>query len=533
MADCILRGGKIIDGLGAPRYAADIVIRAGKIDRIVAPGDAAPSGRELDISGLVVAPGFIDMHSHSDLAVLADEQHLAKVAQGITLEVVGQDGLGYAPVTAEIMTQTRSQIEGWNGRPELDYSWRSVADYLDRIDRGSPVNVAVLVPHGTVRMTVIGTTSRAATDEELEEMRAIITQGLVEGAVGLSTGLTYAPGMYASDDEIVHALGALRESGGFYCPHHRNYGSRVVEAYTECLELAQRAGVPIHLAHCHINFPSNRGRAGEVLTAIDAATVAGVDVTLDSYPYLAGATYLAALLPSWAHARGDKATMALLAGDASRRRIVEVMEQVGSDGHHGIPIDWATISVASVADPRNDWAVGKSIAELGEERGTAPGDIFAGLLVADELGTGCLVAVGNEENVRAVMMHEAHTVGTDGILVGDRPHPRGWGTFPRFLGTYARDLGLMSLENAVAHATSRPARRLGLRDRGVVAEGNWADLVIFDPDTIASPATYEKPKLAPVGIHHVFVNGEMTLEDGRRTKALPGRAVRRVNRLAS
>lgn len=528
MADCILRGGEIIDGRGGPRYAADIVIRAGKIDRILPPG-AAASGRELDISRLVVAPGFIDMHAHSDLAVLADEQHLSKVAQGITLEVVGQDGIGYAPVTTEIMAQTQSQIEGWNGRPELDYSWRSVADYLDRVDRGAPVNVAVLVPHGSVRMTVMGTALRAATAAELAEMRAIIARGLADGAVGLSTGLTYAPGMYASDDEILHALGAVKEHGGFYCPHHRNYGSRVVAAYTECLQLAERAGVPIHLAHCHINFPANRGRAVEVLAAIDEAAAAGLDVTLDSYPYLAGATYLAALLPSWAHADGDRATMALLGGDSSRRRILKAMEEDGSDGHHGMPIDWSTVSISSVAHQHNDWAVGKTISELGVERGAAPGDVFAELLMADELGTGCLVAVGNEENVRTVMTHQAHTVGTDGILVGDRPHPRGWGTFPRFLGSYARDLGLMSLEEAVAHATSRPARRLGLEDRGVVAEGFWADLVIFDPDTIASPATYENPKLAPVGIHHVFVNGEMTLEDGRRTKALPGRGIRRAS----
>ncbi|MEP6843181.1 MAG: amidohydrolase family protein, partial [Pseudolysinimonas sp.] len=294
MADWVLRGGSIVDGLGTPRYEADLVIREGRIRELVEPGVLAPGAQELDVSGLVIAPGFIDMHAHSDLAVLADPAHLSKVAQGVTLEVVGQDGLGYSPVTDDVMDATLAQIAGLNGSPDIDYSWRSVADYLARVDRGAPVNVAVLVPHGTARMTVMGTQSRAATPAELDDIRAIVTQGLHDGAMGMSTGLTYTPGMYASDDEIVDALGALSDLGGYYCPHHRNYGSRVVEAYVDCITIAVRAGVPLHLAHTHVNYPQNQGRAVEVLAAIDDAIAAGADITLDSYPYLSGATYLAA-----------------------------------------------------------------------------------------------------------------------------------------------------------------------------------------------------------------------------------------------
>lgn len=529
MSDWILRGGEIIDGRGGARYRADVRIRDGRIHEINRnPVAGTPTGdaQVLDITGLIISPGFIDMHAHSDLAVLADPEHLAKVAQGVTLEVVGQDGLGYSPVTDSVMAATRAQIAGWNGNPDIDYSWRSVADYLDRIDEGTPTNVAVLVPHGTARMNVMGMDAAAASPEQLEQIREYVAQGMRDGAVGMSTGLTYAPGMYASDAELEHALSAVREYRGFYCPHHRNYGSAVVESYIDCLKLAERADVPLHLAHCHVNFPLNKGRAPEVLAAIDAASAAGGDVTLDAYPYLASATYLSSMLPGWAQSDGAEATLDMLADPEGRERILYELEVVGSDGQHHVPVDWQTISISAVSDPANRWAVGHTIAELAEARGVASGDLFADLLIADNLGPGCLMDVGNEENMVAVMQHTAHTLGTDGILVGEKPHPRGWGSFPLWLGHFSRDRGLLSLEEAVLHATSRPAARLGLVDRGVVAEGNWADLAIFDPQLVGSPASYEDPKSAPTGIPHVFVNGVPTLLHGARTKAKPGQAIR-------
>ncbi|SDS00657.1 N-acyl-D-amino-acid deacylase family protein [Microterricola viridarii] len=530
--DWILRGGEVIDGLGGARFRADVHISAGRISAIVPVESASrvepvvTQARILDVAGLIVAPGFIDMHAHSDLAVLADPAHLAKVQQGVTLEVVGQDGLGYSPVTDATMAATRAQLAGWNGAPELDYAWRSVADYLDRVDGGAATNVAVLVPHGTARMNVMGMDAASASPEQLDQIRAYVDQGMRDGAVGMSTGLTYAPGMYASDAELAHALAAVRAHGGYYCPHHRNYGAEVVQGYADCLELAARAGVPLHLAHCHVNFPLNRGRAPEVLAAIDAAIAAGGDVTLDAYPYLSSATYLSSMLPGWAQSDGADATLALLADPATRAAILHELEVTGSDGQHGVPVDWQTISISAVADPANAWAVGHTIAELATARGIAPGELFAELLIADRLGPGCLMAVGNAENMEAVMLHGAHTVGTDGILVGEKPHPRGWGSFPLWLGHFARDRGLLSLEEAVLHATSRPAARLGLLDRGVVAVGNWADLVLLDPDAVGSPASYDEPTLPPTGIPHVFVNGVPTLLDGRRTAELPGRAIR-------
>ena len=429
-----LVGGSVADGSGSEPTPADVVIEGGRIAEVSPPGTASDAdGEVLQIDGLVAAPGFIDMHAHSDLAVLADPAHNAKSLQGVTLEVVGQDGLGYAPVTDDVMAAMRSQIAGWNGTPDLDYSWRTVGEYLDRVDTGAAVNVATLVPHGTVRMIVMGTDPRSATEGELDRIRELVAQGMDDGALGLSTGLTYVPGMYASNEEIVDALKPVRERGGFYRSHHRNYGAAVVEAYRECLAVAEAASVPLHLAHCHVNFPQNRGRAHEVLAAIDAASHTGLDVTLDSYPYLAGATYLAALLPSWAQAQGSEHTIALLRDGATRKRILQQIEIEGSDGHHGVPMDWSVIRISSTQHRAHDWAVGKTIAELASAREQAPGELFAELLIGDDLGTGCLVEVGNEENVRAVMTHPAHTVGSDGILVGERPHPRGWdvSTLPR------------------------------------------------------------------------------------------------------
>ena len=526
MPALVLRGAEVIDGTGSARRVADVVIDAGRIAAIVPPGRTVPDAVGLDVTGHVISPGFIDLHAHSDLAVLADPDHSAKVAQGITLEVVGQDGLGYAPVTDEVMAAMRAQLAGWNGEPDLDYAWRSIRDYLDLVDRGAPLNVATMVPHGTVRMIVMGTDPRPATEAERERMRELVAEGLRDGAMGVSAGLSYVPGMFASDEEIASVIAPLAELGGYYGPHHRNYGSHVVEGYAACIALAEAAGVPLHLAHCHVNFPQNRGRASEVIALLDAARDSGQDVTLDAYPYTASATYLASVLPSSSTAGGTEQLRATLADPEGRARILHELEVTGSDGQHGVPMDWATTVVASVARPQNAWAVGASIAELAEVRGVEPGELFCELLLADDFDTGCLMHVGNEENVRAIMQHPAHTLGTDGILVGDKPHPRGWGSFPRFLGHYVREQGVLGLEEAIAHVTGAPARRLGLHDRGILREGAWADLVVFDPATIGSEASYAHPTTAPTGVTHVLVNGEFAIRDGVRTGALAGRAVR-------
>ena len=527
----VFRGCDVLDGTGAPRVRADVAVSNGLISAVgdVATARAADADRVIDASGLVLAPGFIDMHAHSDLALLTDEQHLAKTTQGVTLEVIGQDGLSYAPIDDSALRQLRRQLAGWNGDPDgLDWNWRTVGGYLDRVDRGSAVNAAYLVPQGTLRIMCVGNDDRPATASELAEMRRLLADGLEQGAIGMSSGLTYTPGMYAGTAELIELCRVVAEYGGYYSPHHRSYGAGALEAYEEMIEVGEQSGCPVHLTHATMNFPINSGRAPDLLSLVDTALARGIDVTMDSYPYLPGSTTLAALLPSWAAVGGPDALAARLRDPAARERMTTDLEVTGSDGCHGVPIDWSTIQISGTRDAANRAWVGLSVAEAAA-RASQPAAAFCfDLLLADDLGTSCLMHIGNEENVRAILRHPAHLVGSDGLLVGERPHPRAYGAFARYLGHYVREEGLLSLEDCVAKMTVRAARRLGLTDRGRVAPGLVADLVLFDPDTVIDAATFEEPRRTAVGIPHVLVNGEFVIDDGRRTEALPGRSVRRA-----
>ncbi|MEV5337952.1 D-aminoacylase [Streptomyces sp. NPDC052676] len=525
MEDLVIRDAEVVDGTGAPSYRADVVVDGGRIVSIVKEAAAAgcqrPSAmRELDAEGLVLSPGFIDMHAHSDLALLRDPDHSAKAAQGVTLEVIGQDGLSYAPVDDRTLAEVRRAITGWNGSgDDIDFDWRSVGEYLDRLDGGIAVNAAYLVPQGTVRALAVGWEDREATPAELDRMRRLVAEGLEQGAVGMSSGLTYTPGMYAKDAELTELCRVVASYGGYYCPHHRSYGAGALEAYAEMVALAREAGCALHLAHATMNFGVNEGRAPELLALLDEALAAGADISLDTYPYTPGSTTLAALLPSWASEGGPDAALARLADDATAERIRHHLEVTGSDGCHGVPVEWDTIEISGVGDPALAGWVGRRVDGWTTARR---------LLLEDRLATSILQHVGHEENVRAIMRHRVHTGGSDGILQGAKPHPRAYGTFPHYLGHYVRELGVLSLEECVAHITSRPAARLRLPDRGVVREGYRADLVLFDPATVAAGSTYDRPRTLPTGIPYVLVDGRFVIEDGRRTDVLAGRSVRRT-----
>lgn len=519
-----IRGASLIDGTGAPAYRGDLFVVDGRIAEI---GRVPDEGRVLDADGLVLAPGFIDMHSHSDLAVVTDPEHLAKTTQGVTTEVVGQDGLSYAPADDTTAAILREQLAGWNGVPD-DVGWRTVGEYLDRVDAGAAVNVCSLVPQGSVRMMVVGTEDRPATDAEIREMARLVDEGLTEGAVGMSSGLTYVPGMFADTDELVALCRVVAEAGGFYAPHQRSYGRGALEAYAEMVEVARRSGVALHLTHATMNFGVNRGRAGELLALIDAALADGLDVTLDTYPYLPGSTTLAAVLPSWSSAGGPDATLRRLADPAALARIREHLEVTGSDGCHGVVAEWDTLQISGVRHPELSGLVGATIAELAAAGNSEPFEVFVDVLRRDRLGTTILQHVGDESNVRAIMRHPRHLVGSDGLLVGGRPHPRAWGTFPHYLGHYVREEGVLGLEECVARMTGRPAARLGLTDRGVLRVGAVADLVLFDPATVAAGATFDDPRRQAVGVPHVFLDGTAVVADGQRTDALPGRSLRRA-----
>ena len=525
----------LVDGTGAPRRPADVVVRGGLIAEVASALSSEPGGsgpdRAIDATGLVLSPGFIDMHAHSDLQLLTHPAHYAKISQGVTTELLGQDGLSYAPVDDVTLTGVRQQIAGWNDNPpDFDFSWRTVGEYLDRLDTGIATNAAYLVPQGTVRALVMGFSDAAATAAQVARMQEVVREAMVQGAVGMSSGLTYTPGMYASTSELTALCRTVAELEGFYAPHHRSYGKGALEAYAEMIELSRSSGCALHLAHATMNFALNKGRAGELLALIDAALEDGVDITLDTYPYLPGATTLSAILPSWASSGGAGPTLDRLNDPAAVERIRESVEVLGSDGCHGVVAEWETLEISSVQNPNLADHVGKTIQRIAQETGQDPFDVFIDILCQDQLGTGILQHVGHEENVQAIMKHRVHTGGSDGILVGAKPHPRAWGTFPRFLGHYCRELRLLTLEDMIHHLTGRPAARLKLVRRGLVRPGYAADLVLFDPETIRETATFEHPKQPAAGIQLVLVNGVPALDAGRPTGALAGRSLRRKPR---
>ncbi|MFJ9126214.1 MULTISPECIES: N-acyl-D-amino-acid deacylase family protein [unclassified Streptomyces] len=530
--DLVIRDARVIDGSGSASYRADVTVNDGRIAEITPEGSGPrpTATRTIEADGLALSPGFIDMHAHSDLAVLRDPDHSAKAAQGVTLEVLGQDGLSYAPVDDRTLAQVRQAITGWNGDgSDIDFDWRTVGEYLDRIDRqGIAVNAAYLIPQGTVRMYAVGWDDRDATPAELDHMKRLVSEGMEQGAVGMSSGLTYTPGMYAKDAELTELCRVVASYDGYYCPHHRSYGAGALDAYREMVELTRTAGCSLHLAHATMNFGVNKGKGVDLLALLDEAIADGADISLDTYPYTPGATTLVAMLPSWANEGGPDATLARLKDDETAERIRHHVEVIGADGCHGVPIEWDKIEISGVSDPGLASCVGKTVAQAAAERGEAPWVTARRLLINDNLGSSILQHVGHEDNVRAIMQHSVHTGGSDGILQGYKPHPRAYGTFPHYLGHYARDLGVMSLEETVAHLTSRPAARLRLPDRGLVREGYRADLVLFDPETVAAGSTFDAPRTLPVGIPHVLVDGQFVIEEGKRTDVLAGRSVRRT-----
>ncbi|MDQ0774833.1 N-acyl-D-amino-acid deacylase [Streptomyces aurantiacus] len=540
MMDLVIRDVDVVDGGGGPSYRADVGIEGGRITTVVQEAAAAGclrpvAQRVLDAEGLVLAPGFIDMHAHSDLALLRDPDHSAKAAQGVTLEVIGQDGLSYAPVDERTLAEVRRAITGWNGSgDDIDFTWRSVGEYLDRLDHGFDgegiaVNAAYLIPQGSVRMLAVGWDDREATPRELDRMRQLVADGMREGAVGMSSGLTYTPGMYAKDAELTELCRVVAEYGGYYCPHHRSYGAGALDAYREMVDLTREAGCSLHLAHATMNFGVNKGKGPDLLALLDEALAGGADISLDTYPYTPGCTTLVAMLPSWASEGGPDAILGRLKDEESAERIRHHMEVVGSDGCHGVPIEWDTIEISGVSDPALASYVGRTVRQSADTLGEAPWVTARRLLLDDALGSTILQHVGHEENVRAIMRHRVHTGGSDGILRGDKPHPRAYGTFPEYLGRYVRELGVLTLEECVAHLTSRPAARLRLPDRGLVREGYRADLVLFDPKTVAAGSTFDAPRTLPTGIPYVIIDGRFVIEDGRRTDVLAGRAVRRTS----
>lgn len=538
----------VLDGTGAPAVPADVLVDGGWIAAVVrrpdpfpgagAPPQAAPAGAEttVDAAGLVVAPGFIDTHSHSELAVFADPPPAEKALQGITLEIFGQDGLSVAPAptpeAARLLAGLVLALDGDLGRP---WPWRSAGEFLDALDaRGLPVHAAYLIPHAALRVAAMGEASRRPpTRAELDTMRGLLADGLAAGACGWSTGLIYPPCAYADTDELVALATAAAVYGRPLVVHLRDEGARILEAIEEMKVVARHSGCPVHISHLKVAGRANWHLAAEVLWAIDGARNEGLRFTADCYPYTAGSTTLTAVLPPWMMEGGTGALLERLRDPAVRARVRMAMDDPGTPGkagplgweNRGRTTGWENIVIAGVATETNRGLEGRSVAAIAEARGVEPIEAVMDLLLEEGGAVTMLVFHGSEENVRRFLRHPVVNVCTDGIY-GGRPHPRLYGAFPRVLARYVREAGVLTLPQAVHKMTGLPALTFGFGDRGRIAPGMRADLVCFDAGRVADRATYEDPKQPPDGIPWVMVDGTWVVAAGRWQGLRAGRAVR-------
>ncbi|MEK3978611.1 D-aminoacylase [Psychrobacillus sp. FSL K6-2836] len=512
MVDLIIRNGKIIDGTGSPWYYGDIAVKEGKIEKIGLLTDVQAQ-KEIDAKGLVVSPGFIDMHTHSDLVILEEPLIEAKVRQGITTDLLGQDGIAAAPLPREYVSTWQKNLAGLDGTPAIDWDWQTVGEYIEKIKRNKPsYNLAVLAPHGNIRMEVMGLANRPATDEEIKRMQDVLRRSLDEGAVGLSTGLIYLPCCFAEMKELEALCQVIAEYGVPLVIHQRSEGDEILESMDELIAMMKRCGAHLHFSHLKNCGKDNWHKTADVLKKIDEARNTGLEVTFDQYPYIAGSTMLSAILPPWAHDGGTEEMLKRLEDLQLRDQIKNEMS-TALKGWDSIAkwAGWSGIIITSVETTEKQYCIGKTIEEIAKIDGKDEADVALDLIVHEKNSVGMIDFVMNEESVKMILAHPAGTVGSDGLLGGE-PHPRAYGSFPRILGKYVREEKVTTLEEMIRRMTSQPARIIGLQDRGIIRERLAADIVIFDPDKIIDQATFEKPRQHNVGIETVIVNGQVVVQ---------------------
>ena len=522
-ADLVIRGGTILDGTGGPPRTGDIAIDG---DRITQIGRGLAAGAtEIDARDMAVAPGFIDIHSHADLSLLVNPRAESRVRQGVTLEVVGQDGSSIGPWSDGGFESTRDR---YRRDYDVEIDFRDIGGFLDRIDRERPaVSVASMIGHGTIRGYVVGGADRPATEAELERMRALVRDALSQGAVGLSTGLEYTPGSFATRDELVALASELRGTIYPYASHMRNEDDRLLAALEEALHVGRVAGVAVQVSHLKAQGERNHWKAEAAFAAIEAARAGGVDVHFDRYPYVAYATGLSNLFPASGRAGGTARFLARLAdpetGPALERACRDKIALLGS---------WDAVQISRIGGP-NAAARGRRLGELAAELGEDPYALTVRLLREANGSVGMIGFGMSEENTERMLSHPLGMVCSDGgayapygPLFRSSPHPRGYGSFPRVLGHYVRERRAMPLETAVSKMSGLPAHKLGLADRGLLREGAVADVVVFDPDRVGDRATFDDPHQYPEGIAHVVVGGVHTIRDEEQTGGMGGRGVR-------
>jgi N-acyl-D-amino-acid deacylase len=525
--DLVIRGGTIYDGTGGPAWTSDIGLVG---DTIAALGTISPdqAKRTIDATGMAVCPGFIDIHSHSDYTVLRYPKTNSRAHQGVTTEITGNCGSSMAPLEGLAAEIVGAELEAESG---LDVSWTGYDSFCAVVeDGGVSVNQAMLVGHGVVRMGVTGMDDRPMSSDELKQAVRMLETAMDEGAWGLSTGLEYTPGNYAPTDEIVALAGLVARRGGVYASHIRNEERALLAAINEAINIGRRSGCRVQISHLKAAGKPNWGKQRAALDLISSARSAGVGVLADAYPYPAYSTTVQIFVPPWAQEGGWGGLGKRLAEPDERARIRDAM--IDSVSHD--PGGWDLVVISSVLREKNRPMVGKSIAEIGEIWKVEPVDAAIRLLVEEE-GAVSMIGHGMDPtNVEMVLAHPLVMIGSDGLSMApegpaanQRPHPRSYGTYPRVLGHYARERGIFDLATAVKKCTSMPADQMGMTDRGRIARGKKADLVVFDPEKITDPATFDDPHRYAEGVHHVLVNGEAVIDNGSHTGALPGRVLRR------
>jgi N-acyl-D-amino-acid deacylase len=520
--DILIENGRVIDGTGNPWIKADVGVVDDRIEAVGGLGGSAAE-RRIDARGFVLAPGFIDIHSHSDYSVLIDPRVESKVRQGVTTEVVGNCGGSAAPMSPEVREYRGRYMRASVGE-EFEFNWETMGDYLGLIDSaGASFNVVALVGHGTVRQNVMGYDNRVPTSSELADMKGLVAGAMEDGAWGMSTGLIYPPSVYAKTEEIVELARVLAGYSGIYFSHIRGEGETLLEAVKEAVQIGDEANVPVEIAHFKASGKAHWGKTKESLKLVEEGRLRGVDVTFDQYPYIASSTGLAALMPHWAQEGGADMLLERLRDTEVRGKIVE--------GPATVTRDWNAVMIASAKNhPEYE---GKTITEVAKLEDKNEMEAVFDLLLAEDAQVSIVSFGMSEDDVRRVMRSPYGMVGSDGSAVSPRgvlgrgkPHPRYYGTFPRVIGHYVRE-GVLLLQEAVRKMTSAPAQRLGLRDRGLLREGFKSDIAVFDPDKVKDEATFVDPHRYASGIPYVIVNGTVVVDNGEHTGELPGKALRK------
>jgi N-acyl-D-amino-acid deacylase len=483
--------------------------------------------RTIDATALVVAPGFIDMHSHSGLMILAEPRHDPKVRQGVTTEVIGVDGNSYAPFPNLADLHSFVQLNaGLDGRPDLRYDWDTVASYLSRFDRQVALNICYLVGNSPLRIAALGWDDVPADRQAVERMKALLREGMEEGAFGVSSGLDYPPGSYATTEELGALTRQAAALGGIYHTHVRySLGDAFLDPFREAIEIGRQGEGPVHITHFYHRqtFP---GTPDQMLGLVEDARREGLDVTFDSYPYEWASTRLLIMLPTWVQSGGPEPLKERLTDAAIRERL---RDEVGKRGvAYAGRRAWDDLRLGYFARAENEQWEGKTLGEYMEATGSDVVDAICDLLLAEDLRVNEVTPGPWTETLPRFVAHPLGMIGTDSTFIGAKPSPRTYGSFPRVLGEFVRDRRHLTLPEAVRKMTSYPAQRLGILDRGILRDGLKADIVVFDPDTVRTLATYDEPRRYPAGIPYVIVNGQLVVDEGEHTGALPGRALRRA-----